>query len=68
MTRTTTTCIHRWRIESPNGPTSTGVCQRCGATREFVNYIETPVQEGRVKPDLYIRWTEPVLIPRGFSI
>jgi len=45
MTRTTTTCIHRWRIESPNGPTSTGVCQRCGATREFVNYVDTPVWE-----------------------
>lgn len=45
MTQTTTTCIHRWRIESPEGPTSMGTCQRCGATREFANYVDTPVWE-----------------------
>lgn len=27
---------HRWRIETPNGPTSTGRCE-CGAEREYRN-------------------------------
>ncbi len=33
------TCPHHWKIESPTGPTSRGVCQRCGAQREFVNHM-----------------------------
>lgn len=28
-------CVHRWVIETPNGPTCTGVCRACGATRAF---------------------------------
>jgi hypothetical protein len=31
-------CSHHWVIESPNGPTSRGVCKYCGAEREFWNY------------------------------
>ncbi len=31
-------CKHHWRIASPSGETSTGVCQICGASREFQNY------------------------------
>jgi hypothetical protein len=31
-------CTHHWRIASPDGETSTGVCQLCGASREFQNY------------------------------
>jgi hypothetical protein len=31
-------CAHHWRIESPAGETSEGVCQLCGATRSFANY------------------------------
>jgi hypothetical protein len=31
-------CKHHWRIASPCGETSTGVCQICGASREFQNY------------------------------
>ena len=30
-------CTHHWVIESPNGPLSAGVCQRCGGEREFEN-------------------------------
>jgi len=33
------TCRHHWLIEPPNGPTSTGVCKICGATREFDNQL-----------------------------
>jgi len=32
-------CAHFWRIESPNGPTSSGKCKHCGATQEFMNSI-----------------------------
>lgn len=34
-------CVHFWVLESPNGPTSPGVCQRCGATGSFSNWIDT---------------------------
>ena len=30
-------CIHYWVIEPPTGPTSKGICKRCGSEREFVN-------------------------------
>ena len=30
---------HRWRIDEPNGPTSTGVCKVCGATKNFKNWL-----------------------------
>ena len=32
-------CAHHWVIDSPNGPTSSGVCKLCGATQDFVNSI-----------------------------
>ncbi len=31
-------CKHHWRIASPSGESSTGVCKICGASREFQNY------------------------------
>jgi hypothetical protein len=31
------TCTHVWMIASPNGPTSRGVCQNCGAEKNFPN-------------------------------
>ena len=30
-------CMHHWMIESPNGPTSRGVCKVCGVSSEFRN-------------------------------
>jgi hypothetical protein len=33
-------CTHHWLIASPSGETSTGVCQICGASREFQNYAQ----------------------------
>ena len=32
-----TECTHHWVIDVANGPLSDGVCQRCGARREFMN-------------------------------
>lgn len=31
--------FHRWAIEEPNGPTSTGVCKICGTTKLFKNWL-----------------------------
>ncbi len=31
-------CVHHWIIEPPDGPTSKGVCQICGSTKEFENW------------------------------
>ena len=31
------TCHHYWVIDSPEGPTSRGVCKFCGAVKEFYN-------------------------------
>ncbi len=32
-------CVHYWVIETPSGPTSTGVCKYCGVEKEFKNYV-----------------------------
>lgn len=37
---------HHWRIETPHGPVSRGVCRLCGATREYCN---TPANEVSAK-------------------
>jgi len=31
-------CRHYWIIETPEGPTSRGLCKYCGAIKEFDNY------------------------------
>jgi hypothetical protein len=31
---------HHWILGEPGGPVTTGVCKRCGATREFRNWIQ----------------------------
>jgi hypothetical protein len=35
-------CTHHWRIGTPSGETSTGVCKICGASRQFQNYSYRP--------------------------
>ncbi len=35
-------CTHHWRIATPSGETSTGVCLNCGASRQFQNYAYRP--------------------------
>ena len=34
-------CTHHWVIDTPNGPLSEGVCQRCGEARGFRNSADT---------------------------
>lgn len=36
------TCIHYWVIDSPEGPTSRGICKLCDAEHEFNNCIPYP--------------------------
>ena len=31
---------HHYIVDTPNGPTSEGVCKACGMTKKFPNYIE----------------------------
>lgn len=38
------THAHHWIIDSPDGPTSQGVCRVCEATRTFTNWHD---EEGR---------------------
>ena len=47
-----TECSHYWIIESPNGPTSKGMCKYCGAEEEFSNYTpHSSWYEDRSTPD-----------------
>ena len=43
-------CAHHWRIETPSGEVSMGVCKHCGATRSFANYSERKTMTRAVKP------------------
>jgi hypothetical protein len=38
----TAACMHHWLIDSPEGPSSRGVCKLCGAIDEFKNYVPYP--------------------------
>ena len=33
-------CQHHWDIPPANGPVSLGICQNCGAIKEFKNSVE----------------------------
>lgn len=33
-------CAHHWVIQPAMGPSSQGVCQICGESRDFQNYVE----------------------------
>jgi len=39
-------CVHHWLIAGPNGPTSPGVCNRCGAEKEFPNSTSSSSRGG----------------------
>ena len=34
-------CQHHWAIQPADGPSSNGICQVCGETRDFKNYVES---------------------------
>jgi hypothetical protein len=55
-------CARRWRIASPHGPTSPGVCRRCGAARDFPNVSDErvwAVNEGNRPVPERLRRTPP---------
>lgn len=39
-------CRHYWVIQPATGPVSQGVCQHCGESREFKNYVEASTWGG----------------------
>ena len=42
--KTQLTCSHLyWVIATANGPVSVGICQTCGETRDFQNYVEDTI-------------------------
>ncbi|MEX2245286.1 MAG: hypothetical protein WEC75_01250 [Dehalococcoidia bacterium] len=47
-------CIHHWKIESPQGALSRGICKRCGEEKEFPNSAEDYLWERDVPQS---RWT-----------
>jgi hypothetical protein len=49
-TAVTSECAHHWRIETPSGEMSKGICKHCGATRTFANYSERKTMTRAVKP------------------
>ena len=60
-------CMHQWMIDSPNGPSSRGVCLLCGSERDFPNYIEgtawgydVSVEQLNADSRIGTRW-EPVI-------
>lgn len=36
---TATGHAHHWQIEEAQGPSSLGQCRRCGAVKEFLNWL-----------------------------
>jgi hypothetical protein len=55
-----TQCRHHWLIESPNGPTSMGICRLCGAQKEFRNWAHSWLWEDDPLSELSRgRWGRP---------
>lgn len=50
----TAACVHHWKIETPNGEMSRGVCKNCGAIKEFPNSAQDGLWERDVPQS---RWT-----------
>ena len=34
-------CVHHWGFPAPTGPTSIGVCKKCGEKQEAENHMQT---------------------------
>lgn len=51
-------CQHHWILGAPMGPTSTGLCKRCGASKEFANASPDWVWDS----DLALTWLAGTLV------
>lgn len=40
------TCVHFWKIETPNGETCHGVCRLCGAEHDFPSEYDDAKRAG----------------------
>ena len=36
-------CVHHWIFETPTGPTSVGVCKKCGKKQQAENHMDIPL-------------------------
>jgi hypothetical protein len=42
-------CIHHWIIDPATGPTSPGVCLKCGKSKTFSNHLEVKRVHGMMQ-------------------
>lgn len=49
-------CVHRWRISEPSGPTCEGQCQKCGETRMYATAPDDLNTSFTVRADRGGRW------------
>jgi len=57
---------HYWTIDLALGPVSTGVCKKCGESRQFENSLGVEPDKLRTTDRLFPR-RESGSLPRGFS-
>lgn len=65
---TVPTCRHHWKIETPQGALSRGVCKLCGAVKEFRNSIESYWDNDGGIENTYSRWGRTRVISRPVRI
>jgi hypothetical protein len=53
-------CNHYWIIESPRGPTSSGICKFCGTRKEFDNWGPDSFRYGDMSEVLAPRVSEMI--------
>jgi hypothetical protein len=58
------TCRHHWKIETPRGAVSQGICKVCGATKEFRNSVESYWDNDGGLENSYSRWGRTRVISR----
>jgi len=44
-----TICTHHWKLDSPSGPWSLGICDKCGEYDAFKNFIDETTWSGPAK-------------------
>ena len=48
-------CVHQWKIDPPNGPTSQGTCKICSEKRDFHNSLEISYWDNQKKRSPWAR-------------
>jgi hypothetical protein len=48
-------CIHHWRIDTSGAEKVNGTCLKCGARKQFHNYIFGSANDEKVRNDMQVR-------------